>query len=59
MDENAGIYVAGQNGLVGSAILRQFYKKGYTNIIGVDISKLDLIDLVAATTSFPVRNPNI
>ena len=36
------IFVAGHNGLVGSAILRKLKKKGYKNIITVDRRKLDL-----------------
>jgi len=36
------IYVAGHNGLVGSAILRKLKEKGYKKIITVDRKKLDL-----------------
>ena len=36
------IYVAGHNGLVGSAIVRQLKKKGYKNILTIDKKKLDL-----------------
>jgi GDP-L-fucose synthase len=36
------IYVAGHNGLVGSAIVRKLQKKGYRNIITSDRAKLDL-----------------
>ena len=36
------IFVAGHNGLVGSAIVRQLKKKGYSNIITVEKKKLDL-----------------
>ena len=36
------IYVAGHNGLVGSAILRKLKSKGYKNIIFRDRKKLDL-----------------
>ena len=38
------IYVAGHNGLVGSAIVRQLKKKGYKKIITVNRSNLDLIN---------------
>ena len=38
------IYVAGHNGLVGSAILRKLKSKGYKNIIFRDRKKLDLKD---------------
>ena len=36
------IYVAGHNGLVGSAILRRLKNDGYKNIITVERAKLDL-----------------
>ena len=39
---NAKIYVAGHNGLVGSAILRELKRKGYQNIVVANKKKLDL-----------------
>ena len=33
---NSKIYVAGHNGLVGSAILRELKRNGYTNILVAD-----------------------
>jgi GDP-L-fucose synthase len=33
MDSNSGIYIAGHNGLVGSALIRQLQTQGYNNII--------------------------
>ena len=42
MDSNSKIFVAGHNGLVGSAIVRILKSKGFTNIITVDREKLDL-----------------
>ena len=36
------IYVAGHNGMVGSAILKRLNKAGYKNLIYVNRSKLDL-----------------
>ena len=38
------IFVSGHNGLVGSAILRKLIDRGYSNIVTVDKSKLDLRD---------------
>ena len=38
------IYVAGHNGLVGSAIVRELKKKGYKNIITAAKNKLNLTD---------------
>ena len=36
MEKDAKIYVAGHRGMVGSAIVRQLEKKGYTNIISYE-----------------------
>ena len=42
MNSDSKIYVAGHNGLVGSAIIRKLKKNGYRNILTIDSSKLDL-----------------
>jgi len=42
IDRKSIIYVAGHKGLVGSAILRTLKKRGYTKILTVNKSKLDL-----------------
>jgi GDP-L-fucose synthase len=42
MEFNSKIYVAGHNGLVGSAIVRKLKKLGYTNIITKTSKELDL-----------------
>ena len=42
IDKKSKIFVAGHNGLVGSAIVRKLEEKGYKNIITVEKSKLDL-----------------
>ena len=41
---NSKIYVAGHNGLVGSAIIRKLKEKGYKKIITSNRSSLDLTD---------------
>lgn len=38
------IFVAGHNGMLGSAILRQLEKNGYSNIITANRNELDLLD---------------
>lgn len=43
MDKNAKIYVAGHRGMVGSAIVRELVRQGYTNIITRTHSELDLV----------------
>ncbi|MFV5693078.1 GDP-L-fucose synthase family protein [Flavobacterium sp. LT1R49] len=42
MDKNSKIYIAGHNGMVGSAIWRTLTTKGYTNLIGASSKELDL-----------------
>ena len=44
MEKNAKIYVAGHRGMVGSAIVRELQRQGYTNIITRTHKELDLID---------------
>ena len=44
IDLKSKIYVAGHNGLVGSAIVRKLKKKRYKNILYVNKNKLDLTD---------------
>ncbi len=41
---NSKIYVAGHNGLVGSAIVRELKKKGYNNILVASKKRLNLIN---------------
>lgn len=42
MEKNSKIFVAGHKGMVGSAIVRQLEKEGYTNIITRTHQELDL-----------------
>ena len=41
-NKNTVIYIAGHNGMVGSAIWRNLSAKGYTNLIGATSKELDL-----------------
>ena len=42
INKNSKIFVAGHNGLVGSAIVKKLKSKGYEKILTIDKSKLDL-----------------
>nr|WP_291141085.1 GDP-L-fucose synthase [Flavobacterium sp. UBA7680] len=42
MNKKSIIYIAGHNGMVGSAIWRTLTAKGYTNLIGASSKELDL-----------------
>jgi GDP-L-fucose synthase len=57
MDKNSKIYVAGHNGLVGSAIWKSLQLKGYNNLIGKTINQLDLVDSAAVDVFFEAEKP--
>ncbi|MGG7058151.1 GDP-L-fucose synthase [Clostridium tertium] len=57
MEKNSKIYVAGHKGLVGSAIVRELQKKGYTNVIGKTHKELDLMDSMAVENFFKEEKP--
>ena len=42
ISKNSKIFVAGHNGLVGSAIVKKLKQKGYKKILTIEKSKLDL-----------------
>ena len=42
--KNSKIYIAGHNGMVGSAIKRKLLEKGYKNLLTINREKLNLID---------------
>ncbi len=44
MEKNSKIYIAGHNGLVGSAIFNNLKSKGYNNLILKSLDELDLRD---------------
>jgi len=57
MDKKSKIYVAGNRGLVGSAIVRNLKEKGYTNIIVKTHSQLDLMDQQSVRSFFEIEKP--
>ena len=57
MEKNSKIYVAGHRGMVGSAIVRELRRQGYTNIITRTHAELDLIDQQAVNAFFAAENP--
>ena len=57
MEKNAKIYVAGHRGMVGSAIVRELNRQGYTNIVTRTHKELDLIDQVAVEKFFEEEKP--
>lgn len=57
MEKNSKIFVAGHKGMVGSAIVRQLEKEGYTNIITRTHQKLDLCRQDAVEKFFAEEKP--
>lgn len=57
MEKNAKIFVAGHKGMVGSAIVRQLKKEGYTNIITRTHQELDLCRQDAVEKFFAEEKP--
>ena len=58
MELNSRIFVAGHNGMVGSAIVRRLTELGYTNIITVNKKELNLTNQVDVQTFFARENPD-
>ena len=52
MEKNAKIFVAGHRGMVGSAIVRELKRQGYTNIITRTHAELDLLRQVDVENFF-------
>jgi GDP-L-fucose synthase len=57
VEKEARIYVAGHNGMVGSAIVRKLKTEGYDNIIIRSSKELDLRDQVAVSDFFKAEKP--
>ena len=57
MEKQSKIFVAGSNGLVGSAIVRRLQSGGYTNLLTPEIDELDLTDPKAVADFFAAEKP--
>ena len=57
MEKNSKIYVAGHRGMVGSAIVRELQRQGYTNIITRTHKELDLTRQDAVEKFFAEEKP--
>jgi GDP-L-fucose synthase len=58
MNPNAGIFVAGARGLVGSALCRALAARGFTRVLAPSRSALDLRDREAVTGFFAAERPD-
>jgi GDP-L-fucose synthase len=59
MTPGSRIYVAGHNGLAGSALVRALRHRGYTNIVARTHAELDLVDSHAVAAFFQAERPEI
>ena len=59
MNKDTKIYIAGHKGMVGSAIWRTLTAKGYTNLLGVSSSDLDLRNQQAVKNFMADENPEV
>lgn len=59
MDKNSKIYIAGHNGMVGSAIKRNLESKGYTNIVTRSLEELNLLNEQEVIKFFAEEKPEM
>ncbi|WP_426091862.1 GDP-L-fucose synthase family protein [Flavobacterium sp. DSR3-2] len=59
MNKDSKIYIAGHNGMVGSAIWRTLTVKGYTNLMGVSSTVLDLRNQQAVADFIAAEKPEV
>ena len=57
MNKNSKIYIAGHNGLVGSAIFKNLQVKGYTNLVCRTHKELDLLNQSEVEKFFELEKP--
>lgn len=57
MEKNSKIYVAGHRGMVGSAIVRELERQGYTNIVTRTHKELDLTRQADVEAFFEAEKP--
>jgi GDP-L-fucose synthase len=58
IEKDAKIYIAGHHGLVGSALVRQLEKEGYTNILTRSSKELDLRNQEQVDQFFQEQRPD-
>ena len=58
MTSNSKIYIAGHRGMVGSAIVRELERKGYTNLVCRTRQELDLTNQLAVQNFFHQEKPD-
>ncbi|MDO9141498.1 MAG: GDP-L-fucose synthase [Methylobacter sp.] len=59
IDKHSKIYIAGHQGLAGSAIVRELQRQGYANLVWRSHAELDLEDAAATLQFFQQQRPDI
>lgn len=59
IDKHSKIYIAGHQGLAGSAIVRELQRQGYANLVWRSHAELDLEDATATLQFFQQQRPDI
>ena len=59
MDLDSHIYIAGHLGLVGGGIWRAFERHGYTNLLGLSIDEMDLMNQQVVDDFFAKEKPEV
>ena len=59
MDKNSKILVTGIKGQLGFDCVKQLNKRGYTNVLGIDIEELDITDRDAVIKFITEYNPEV
>lgn len=57
MNKNSKIYVSGHSGLVGTALIKELQRQGYSNVITKPHKELDLLDSKATAEFFDKERP--
>jgi GDP-L-fucose synthase len=58
-DKNDKVFVAGHNGLLGSALLERLGADGFSNILTAERAELDLTDFAAVDAFFAKNRPGV
>ena len=59
ISKESKIFIAGHNGMVGSAIKRSLIKKGYRNLLWATRNELNLLDFVQVRDWFNNKRPDV
>lgn len=58
LSRSCKIYIAGHNGMVGSAIMRKYLNQGFNNIVTKTSKELDLRNQVEVNSFFDIEKPD-